>query len=189
MSAPLLTDRYAESIEGVLQCYDRVVISGHLQDICYAKRMTKYLYQHEIRIFDYGKGFAEPLRDAIRAQAQAIAQAHGLEIEFIVKKNAFRKEDRIQEIVAERGDQPGLVHIFSAVERCQAYRPWYDKKTEKVYVKPVTKKCLHYYFYFIDEALGLCYLRVPTWSPFRLQFYFNGHNALAHSLQKAGIDF
>ncbi len=189
MSALLLTDRYAESIEGVLQCYDRVVISGHLQDICYAKGMTKYLYEHEIRIFDYGKGFAEPLRDAIRAHVQAIAQAHGLEIEFIVKKNAFRKEDRIQEIVAERGDQPGLVHIFSAMERCQAYRPWYDKKTEKVYVKPVTKKCLHYYFYFIDEALGLGYLRVPTWSPFRLQFYFNGHNALAHNLQKAGIDF
>ena len=29
-------------------------------------------------------------------------------------------------------------------------------------------KCLHYYFYFIDPQLGLCYLRVPTWCPFRL---------------------
>jgi hypothetical protein len=28
-----------------------------------------------------------------------------------------------------------------------------------------------YYFYFVDEQLGLCYLRVPTWCPFRLQFY------------------
>jgi len=32
------------------------------------------------------------------------------------------------------------------------------------------KKCLHYCFYFIDEEFGLCYLRVPTWAPFRLQF-------------------
>ena len=51
------------------------------------------------------------------------------------------------------------------------------------------KKCLHYYFYFIDADLGLCYLRVPTWSPFRLQFYFNGHNALAAHLKQADVDF
>ena len=35
-----------------------------------------------------------------------------------------------------------------------------------------------YYFYFIDEDYGLCYLRVPTWAPFRLQFYCNAHNWL-----------
>ena len=27
------------------------------------------------------------------------------------------------------------------------------------------------YFYFIDKYFGLCYLRVPTWSPFRLQCF------------------
>jgi hypothetical protein len=26
-------------------------------------------------------------------------------------------------------------------------------------------KCLHYYFYFVDDELGLCYLRVPTSRP------------------------
>jgi hypothetical protein len=30
---------------------------------------------------------------------------------------------------------------------------------------------------------------VPTWAPFRLQFYFNGHNWLARRLEKRGIDF
>ncbi len=36
---------------------------------------------------------------------------------------------------------------------------------------------------------NLCYLRVPTWAPFRLQFYMNGHNFLAHKLQKKNIDY
>lgn len=189
MAIALLTDKYAGEIGGVLHCYDRVVISGHLQSICYAKGMTKYLYNHGIRIFDYGKQFAEPLRGEIRSNAQAIAKAHGLDIEFISKKGAFRKEDRIQQIVAERGDHPGLVHIFSAMEGCQAYRPWHNKQTGKTYVKAQQGKCLHYYFYFIDPDLGLCYLRVPTWSPFRLQFYFNGHNALAAALKQEGIAF
>jgi hypothetical protein len=35
----------------------------------------------------------------------------------------------------------------------------------------------------------VCYLRVPTWAPFTLQFYCNGHSALARSLQREGIEF
>lgn len=188
MATTLITDKYQEELYGVLNCYDRVVISGHLQELCYAKGMTKYLYSQNIRIFDYTK-FAEPLRDMIRAKAQTIATENGLEIEFISKHKSFRKEDRIKEIIEQRGNHPGLVHIFSAMEQCQAYRPWHNKESHKTYIKMSQGKCLHYYFYFIEPDLGLCYLRVPTWCPFRLQFYFNGHNALAIQLKQAGIAF
>jgi len=41
----------------------------------------------------------------------------------------------------------------------------------------------------MDEILGLRYPRVPTWCPFRLQFYCNGHSWLARKLTAAGIDF
>src|ERR1017187_10897456 len=44
-----------------------------------------------------------------------------------------------------------------------------------------------YYFYFLDEELGLGYVRVPTWLPYRLQVYFNGHNWLAAQLKKRDI--
>ena len=46
-----------------------------------------------------------------------------------------------------------------------------------------------YYFYFIDEEVGLCYLRVPTWCPFRLQFYCNGHSWLENKLIANGIGY
>lgn len=184
----LITEKYEPDIYGVLNCYDRVIISGNLQPLCYAQGMTKYLYNQDIRIFDYTQ-FAEPLRAAIRTNAERLAQENELEIEFITKQSEFRKEERIQQIIQQRGEQPGLVHIFSAMERCQAYRPWHDKSTGKTYLKLTEGKCLHYYFYFIDPMLGLCYLRVPTWCPFRLQFYFNGHNGLASQLKQAGIAF
>jgi len=189
MATELLSERYAADLHGVLNCFDRLIITGSLHPLCYAKGMTGYLYAHSIRIFDYPKQFAEPLRDAIRANAEALAQEAGLAIEFISQSRAFRKEDRIQEILRDRGPQPGLVHIFSAMEPCPAYRPWYDKSIGQAYVKSTSGKCLHYYFYFVDEELGLCYLRVPTWSPFSLQFYFNGHNWLAHQLTHQGISF
>lgn len=189
MTQTLITERYASEILGVLNCYDRIVISGNLQPLCYAKGMTSHLYAQKIRIFDYLKVFAEPLRDAIRENAEAVAKAAGIDIEYIRKSGDFRKEERIQEILKERGNHPGLVHIFSAMEGCQAYRPWHDKGTGKTYVKMGQGKCLHYYFYFVDEAVGLCYLRVPTWCPFRLQFYCNGHNWLANQLTAQGIAF
>jgi hypothetical protein len=149
--------------------------------------MTWYLYQQGIRIFDYAK-FAEPLRERIRENAEVLAEANSVKIEFVRKKD-FRKENRIQQILKQRGDQPGLVHIFGAMEACSSYRPWHDKVTGKTYLKPDSSKCMTYYFYFIDEQLGLCYLRVPTWCPFRLQFYFNGHNWLANQLKQHGIAF
>jgi hypothetical protein len=41
----------------------------------------------------------------------------------------------------------------------------------------------------VDEELGLCHVRVPTWLPCRLQIYFNGHNWLAGQLNKCGIEY
>jgi len=180
----LLTERYADKIQGVLTCLDRVVIMGTIPEISHAEAMTSYLYSHKVRIFDYTK-FAEPLRDEIRLHAERLAQENGLEIDFI-RKADFRKEQRVKEIFAKRGNHPGLVHIFSAMEPCSSFKPWHDKKTGKTFLKYTAGKCLHYYFYFLHGDLGLCYLRVPTWAPFRLQFYFNGHNRLALQLEKGG---
>jgi hypothetical protein len=81
------------------------------------------------------------------------------------------------------------VHVISAMEACDAYQPWHDKQTHQTFLRPDSGKCLHYYFYFIDAELGLIYLRVPTWCPFRLQFYCNGHSWLARQLAAAGIGF
>lgn len=183
----VLTERYAEKIVGVLSCFDRVVMSGTFPEICHAQAMSAHLTSQGFRLFDYTQ-WASPLRDEIRQDAERVAAEAGLEIEFIRRRN-FRKEDRIAEVVRKRGDHPGLVHIFSAMESCTSFKPWYDKATGKTSLRVTESRCLHYYFYFIDKDLGLCYLRVPTWAPFRLQFYFNGHNLLAMQLGKKGIGY
>jgi len=180
-------ERHNTKIKGVISCFDRIVLTGTIPGICYAEGMTSLLFKKNIRIFDY-TNFVEPMREEIRLNAEKLAEENGMEIDFIRKKN-FRKEDRINDIIKQRGSLHGLVHIFSAMEPCTAYKPWHNKKTHKTYLKTVPGKCLHYYFYFITADLGLCYLRVPTWAPFRLQFYCNGHNLLASRLSKKNIDF
>jgi predicted transcriptional regulator len=183
----LLTETYKKEIACVLSCFDRLLLSGTIPEISYSQGMTKYLYQNEVRIFDYPK-FAEPFKEKIRLNAERIAKEHGIEIEFI-RKTGIRKESIISEKVEKRGSHPGIVHIISVMEACNTYKPWHDKTTGKTFLKPDTSKCLHYYFYFIDEQVGLGYVRVPTWCPFRLQVYVNGHNLLASELRQAGIKY
>src|ERR671923_2392922 len=101
----LLTDRYAEQIAGVISCYDRLVIMGTLPGVCSAEGMASFLRRHGIRLFDYAR-FAEPLREEIRQNAERLAREHGLEIEFIRAVHAFRKEERIQALLAQRGEHP-----------------------------------------------------------------------------------
>jgi len=182
-----LTQRYDDRIAGVLSCYDRVVVTGTLPTVCYAAGMTRFLYASGIRIFDFPE-FASTLRDRVRERAASIAAETGVTIEHIAKSHV-RKEDVVAKVLEQRGGQPGLVHVLSAMEACPAYKPWHDKRTGKTYLRPDTGKCLHYYFYFLDGELGLVYLRVPTWAPFRLQFYCNGHSWLARRLTAEGVAF
>jgi hypothetical protein len=186
MSSTLL-ERYDDRIAGVLSCYDRVVITGTLPTVCYADGMTKFLNANHVRIFDYAK-FAEPLRERVREQAASLAAGAGITIEHIGKRH-IRKEAVVAKVLAQRGEHPGLVHVISAMEGCDTYKPWHAKQTHKTYLRPGSSQCLHYYFYFMDAELGLVHLRVPTWAPFRLQFYCNGHSRLARQLTAEGISF
>jgi len=94
MSIELLTERYQNQITGILSCYDRIIIQGTLPKWCYASGMTSYFYEHQIKNFDYPK-WAQPLRDAIRENAERLAAENGIEIEFVRSKKSFRKEERV----------------------------------------------------------------------------------------------
>lgn len=183
----LITTTHSKSIVGTLSCFDRLIITGTLPQICHSSGMTSFLYSKGIRIFDYPK-FAEPFKDEIRTNAEQLAKGSGVEIEFVAKSH-IRKEDLVKKVLDKRGNHAGLVHVLSAMEACGSYRPWHDKQSGKTFLRGSQSKCLHYYFYFIDPYLGFGYIRVPTWCPFKLQVYINGHNILAGELDKHGLKY
>jgi hypothetical protein len=183
-----LVQRYADQILGSLSCYDRVIVRGRIPELDYAKGMEILPARARgVYLFDFAK-FAQPLREEIRDNAEALAAKHGINVQFI-RHHEQRKEAIVAEILKQRGDAPGLVAILSALEVCPTFEPRHDKTTGRTFLRPDRAKCLHYYFYFIDEDLGLCFMRVSTWCPFGLQVYYNGHNVLAAKLRKAGIKY
>jgi len=180
--------KYSDKIEGTISCYDRIIISGSLSNWGYTEAMQTYLFTNNIRVFDF-PNFAKQYNERIREQIEKVSKEQQIQIEYIRNPNRFDKELNIKKKLESRGSQPGIVHIYTSMEICDSYSPFWNPITQKATLKSKTTKCLHYYIYFIDKILGLCFLRIPTWIPCRVQFYFNGHNLLSYKLQKRGINF
>src|SRR5207245_11692306 len=109
MAMELLTERHGDQIAGVLGCWDRMLIFGTLPKICFAGGLTSFLFERNIRIFDYPR-FAEPFRNRIRENAEKLAADTGVEIEFIRIRN-FRNEDNVHDARTKRGEPPGVLMI------------------------------------------------------------------------------
>lgn len=78
----LFVEQYQEDVIGVLSCFDQVIVTGTLPDICHPKAMAGFLGAHDIRLFDYAL-CAAPLREELRVNAEQIATEAGLKIDFI----------------------------------------------------------------------------------------------------------
>lgn len=180
-----LVERNRERIVGELRCLDRVVITGTLPGLCYAEGMERHLNAQGVLFKDYTQ-WADPIRASLKENTERLAAEAGAEIVFI-RRSSIRKESEVAEILRSRGEAPGLVVVLSAMERCGTYRPRFNRERGRMELRPDDGRCLHYYFYVLDEVLGLIYFRVPTWAPFRAQVYFNGHHWLANQLRAQGL--
>jgi hypothetical protein len=78
-----LIERHRDRIEGVLSCFERVLIQGTLPSVGYAKAMSITLDSSVIKLFDYASEFAQPFREAIRAKADRVAADAGIEVAYI----------------------------------------------------------------------------------------------------------
>lgn len=183
----LLTDKYSDKISGILHCYDRVLLLGTIPGVCHSTGMSGHLYGTGVSIKDYPK-YAKGLRDQLCTRLKRILDGQGIKIEHLTSYK-ISKEKHIRGIMEKRGDHPGLVHVLTVMESCPCYKQYFDTGFHQLRLKRSTTKCLHYYIYLIDAEFGLCYIRIPTWLPSTLQFYFNGHNWLARQLDQRGIGY
>lgn len=188
MNSPeLLTERFERNIAGVLSCFDRLVLFGTYRAICYPKAMSWQIHEAGIQLIDYEKVFANQLRLQMHVRIKAVAREENIEIRNVYGKE--RKEELVAEILSERGEADGIVCILSAMERCSCFKTRKNRKTNYLQLQWSPGRCLHYYVYLMDPDYGLCYLRIPTRAPFRLQLYCNGHNWLERRLKAEGIAF
>jgi hypothetical protein len=184
--------KHGGSILGVLECFDRVILRGHLPMAApgyfatwlYSKKIALNLQSPPEGWWNF-KEAAPWFADTLKAHAKALAAQAGRP--YIHLPTHQRMEDNARNLAEKDGVADGLVCVYSTMETCRTFRVRFTPDGPK----PGTdfRVCLVIYYYWLDRDFGLMHLKIQTWFPFTMQVYVNGHEWLMRKLRARGIDF
>lgn len=175
--------QYSENITGVISCFDRVLFKVYLP-LGWGDAMEKFLAYQGLRIKHFG--------DFVKQQSQRIAD-HAEQFvkrsrrRYIYLNGPHRKEALAKDIARDEGITEGLVCVMRAVEPCQSFKMIPGEKRPRLV--NARRKCLTFYFYFLDPKLGLLHVRLQSWFPLLMQVCINGHEILARQMDKHNIQY
>lgn len=185
-------NRFADSIIGQVTTTDRMIFKGHLTGFFPEGAFARFLSQERILLKEFG-AFALRATADLKTHAMATAAAEGRPFEYLGKaqtrKTGRSKEDLAREIAQRDGITKGLICVFSTVELCRTFTVRGNRKTHRLDVVREKRKCLHFYFYFMDPEFGFMHVRVQSWFAFDVQVYINGREWLAVQMKRRGVGF
>jgi hypothetical protein len=174
---------YSSMYHGVLSCFDRVVFKGYLP-VVRPEVLERLLGHDGLLIKDFGR-FVQQHSARILQHAQAMAQRTGRPMIYLQGRQ--RKEDLVQKMVRGEGLREGLVCILRTVEPCSSFHLARGKGRPRLV--SARRKCLTFYFYFLDREMGLMHVRIQSWFPLTIQVCVNGHELLARKLDRHNIAY
>lgn len=177
------TKKHATKITGVLSCFDRLIFHGHLglRLTCHMEVMLKL---HGLLLKDF-KRFVTRESDRLKAHAKAVAERAGRP--YVYLDRPTRKEALARKIAKRDGISQGLVCVLAAIEPCQSFALRFGQNRPRLEV--ARRKCLFFYFYYLDREFGFMHVRVQSWFPMQIQVWMNGHEWLQHKLDRHGIAY
>ena len=179
--------RHGQRILGVLSGFDRMRFRGSFTPLTTVAGALTWLSQGGVLLKDFAR-FAQDLTKRIRQAVERDAVAAGRPVIYL--DHFVNKEALVQRIRAEQGTAAnGLIAVLSAVEGCRSYDVHINRDTHRIALRQRQRKCLHYYFYWLDKRFGLTQVRLQTWFPFHVHVLLNGREWLAAELDRAGIGY
>lgn len=175
--------KHKDLINASLSCFDRLIFKGYLP-LGYESAMEGFLSRQGILFKDFGR-FVQKQAGLLQDHARAVADEAGRPL---IHLNAYRdKEKLVSKILEEKPVTKGLICILSAVEAGSSFRVASGEVRPRLARAP--RKCLCYYFYYLDPVFGRIHIRLQTWFPLTIQVYLNGHDWLARAMAFEGLDF
>ncbi|MGH9071276.1 MAG: hypothetical protein ACRDX8_08980 [Acidimicrobiales bacterium] len=179
-------------IIGKLTCFDRMILKGHLTRLYPDGAFKAFLSSEGVLLKDVGPYLVErtkELRDHVLGIASQAARPYHYLASAHTVARGNSKEDMARRIATDDGIKDGLVCVLGAVEPCMSFELYKNKDTHHLEMRRRQRRCLHYYFYYLDPELGLFHIRLQSWFPFEIQVWVNGHAALAVQLDKAKVAY
>jgi hypothetical protein len=184
--------KHAASIKGVLECFDRVILRGHLP-MAGVGYFATWLYSKKIslnlenlpegwhRFKDMGPNFADWLTE----HAKGLAAGAGRPYEHLPTHQ--KMEQNARAMAEQEQIKDGLICVYSTMETCRTFRVGHGQG--RPVVKTDLRRCSVLYFYLMDRDFGLMHVKIQTWCPFTVQVYVNGHEWLARKLDSEKIAY
>jgi hypothetical protein len=183
----LFVTQHARDVIGVLSGFDRLRLMATLRPLYQPALMLRYLSRAGVLLKDFA-GFASGWTERVRLAAKQLAEQSGRPLCYL-HGSSQRKELLARDLARADGLTTGLIGIWSVTEPCLTYFVRKDREEKKLVLRLAPGKCLHYYFYFLHEQLGLLHLRLQTWFPFAIHLCVNGRHWLARQLDQAQIGY
>jgi hypothetical protein len=179
--------RHASEIKGVLSGFDRMRFRGTIRWLSSVKGMGTFMGTMGL-LLKHFNDWVKARTERIRRATERLAADANRRVMYL-SSSQLSKEETALEIAAQDGITRGLIAVLSCVEPCHSFRVGPNRQQRLLELRYGPMKCLHYYFYLLDERLGLTHLRLQTWAPFTIHVGFNGREWLARQLAAEGIGF
>lgn len=183
---------HRDVIIGTLSTFDRLIFKGHLTGLYPQGAFARFLNSQQVLLKDFA-AYAETTTARLKARAQQVAADAQRPYLYLAAASTaasgHSKEAQARAIADREGLTDGLICVLAVVEPCRTFTVRGNRQTQRLEVVQETRKCLHFYFYYLDRELGFMHVRLQSWFPFTLQIYVNGREWLARQLDQRGITY
>jgi hypothetical protein len=177
-----------------LQCLDRVYLNGYVPKLQVGGQVIRFLTEH------LGNPVASPalfkqIGDRFSNAVRNFAEINSIPVLHLNTPDRSRWDDRKVDHVrdyVDKATQPGVVAIVVAQEVQKVFmghrrRPktdgpqfGFDKADRRVTV---------YYFYVLDPAFGLGFIKICSYFPYPVKMWVNGHDWAKRQAAAVGLAF
>jgi len=177
-----------------VECLDRIYINGYVPKLQVAGQVVTFLTQH------LGNPIPSPalfkqLGDRFRGAVRAFAETNAIPILHLDTPDRSRWDDRKVDHVREYLDnatEPGVVVIVVAQEVQKVFmgstRPCKTGSPQFDFYK-ADRRVTVYYFYILDPAFGLGFIKICSYFPYPLKMWVNGHEWAKRQAAADGLAF
>ena len=169
-----ILEQYKDKINGTFSFFDRMILTGHLRPFFHA--MLYFLSCQNVLLKDYGT-YAQSVTDSIKAHVCSYTDALSRPLIYLSSPKASKEQTALK-CLEDSPVTEGLICTISTVEMCNAFSVVPNRATHKLEMKCMKRKCLHYYFYYLDKVYGFMFVKLQTWFPFTITIYINGRELM-----------
>jgi len=205
---------FSDNIKSVYTSYDRVILRGYLLWMFAPGNIINFLKSKGFK--KYTNGVMRIFTDQLNAHIEQYASKLNVPIIWwpsvndkknkkgkkrkkSKKENNKKKDSKLEYVLKTFGKKIKkrkgnfVICIIADMESAFTYATRQILKSDGIpfdMMYSCRKFVKHYYIYFYDELLGgPCYLKIDTYFPFPVEFYFNGHNAIQVELDNLGFKY